>query len=172
MPPASGCLRHQDVSGIMRGCLWHGRWACPPFTIQWGHVTKEGNPPKGEPLARSKAPHSVAARHVGRRCRRQPRMMPEASQRVAGGARSDTTGSHSQEGPHPGRGARAAAPKKPTRQRAAPTEYARQRPVLGSGGSAEPGHPSSRNGGSGPGLSGPWIFFSGRAGASGSSCFV
>ena len=39
--------------------------------------------------------------------------MPEASSRVAGGERRDTTGSSSQEGPHPGRGASAAAPKKP-----------------------------------------------------------
>ena len=57
-------------------------------------------------------------------------MMPEASQRVAGGARSDTTGSHSHESPHPGRGASAAAPPKThagkeslPRQRFAPTEY-------------------------------------------------
>ena len=63
--------------------------------------------------------------------------MPEASQRVAGGARSDATGSHSHERPHPGRGASAAAPPKPTqkeslpRQRFAPTEYDSQLTILG-----------------------------------------
>ena len=46
--------------------------------------------------------------------------MPEASSRVAGGERRDTTGSSSQEGPHPGRGASAAAPKKPKSEEKAP----------------------------------------------------
>ncbi len=41
--------------------------------------------------------------------------MPEASQPVAGGERRDTTGSHNHKGPHPGRGASAAAPPKPAR---------------------------------------------------------
>ncbi len=64
-------------------------------------------------------------------------MMPEASQRVAGGARSDTTGSHSHESPHPGRGASAAAPQTHAlkesrpRQRFAPAEYASQLTILG-----------------------------------------
>ena len=66
-------------------------------------------------------------------------MMPEASQRVAGGERSDTTGPPSHEGPHPGRGASAAAPKKARsrdkshpRQRFAPTECNSQLTILGS----------------------------------------
>ena len=41
-----------------------------------------------------------------------PAAMPEASQRVAGGERSDTTGFAPQGGPHPGRGASASPPNK------------------------------------------------------------
>ncbi len=44
------------------------------------------------------------------RCRRHPRKMPEASQRVAGGRAKRHHRTAPQGGPHPGRGASAAAP--------------------------------------------------------------